>query len=109
MPAGGRRTITLRTTRDGLNETWFPLRKPVQAALDENRVKKNQPDKERKHMKQKRIETVNVALGQATEAIGGATEHGEAIGMKQNNAAAITEDRDELIEKRDEHTAAKVE
>ena len=60
-------------------------------------------------MKQKRIQTIGIALSQATQAIGGATEHAAGIGALTNTAPAITADRDDLIAKRDGHETAKVQ
>ena len=60
-------------------------------------------------MKQKRIKTLGDALAEATKRIAGATQHGDAIGIKQNTALAMTEHKEALVTKRDAHAASQAE
>ena len=59
-------------------------------------------------MKQKQIRTVNEGLGRATQAMGGAAEHGVEIGLRHNTLADIAADRAVLVQAHDAHEVAKV-
>ena len=60
-------------------------------------------------MKQKVLTTTAAALHAVDNAIGGATEHGAAIGIKQNDAASLTAKKEALLAADSALTAARVE
>src|SRR5688572_8154784 len=60
-------------------------------------------------MRQKRVYTVDDAIGSANGAIRGANDHGVILGLQRNTAPVITNDKNTLAARHAEAIAAKVE